>query len=99
MAIPKVTAEAETGPLETAIAQFEAAAERLNLDHGLREVLRTCKRELASNFPVQMDGGATKVFTGYRVQHHLARGPAKGGIRYHPALTLDEGRALRRWEP
>src|SRR3990170_2137374 len=72
MAIPKVTAEAETGPLETAIAQFEAAAERLNLDRGLREVLGTCKRELASNFPVQMDDGSTKVFTGYRVQHNPA---------------------------
>ncbi|MDP2675538.1 MAG: Glu/Leu/Phe/Val dehydrogenase [Dehalococcoidia bacterium] len=97
MAIPKVTAKAEAGPLETAIAQFQAAAERLNLDHGLREVLGSCKRELASNFPVQMDDGSTKVFTGYRVQHNLARGPAKGGIRYHPAVTLDEVRALAMW--
>jgi glutamate dehydrogenase (NAD(P)+) len=97
MPIARVTAKAETGPLETAIAQFEAAAERLNLDHGLRQVLGTCKRELASNFPVQMDDGSTKVFTGYRVQHNLARGPAKGGIRYHPAVTLDEVRALAMW--
>src|SRR3989304_3361812 len=97
MPIAKVTASAETGPLETAIAQFEAAAERLNLNGGLRQVLGTCKRELASNFPVQMDDGSTKVFTGYRVQHNLARGPAKGGIRYHPAVTLDEVRALAMW--
>ncbi|KKM19474.1 hypothetical protein LCGC14_1655300 [marine sediment metagenome] len=81
-------------PLDTAIAQFESAAQRLNLDAGLRQVLATCKRELATNFPVQMDDGSIKVFTGYRVQHNLARGPAKGGIRYHPSVSLDEMRAL-----
>ncbi|HLB26989.1 MAG TPA: Glu/Leu/Phe/Val dehydrogenase [Dehalococcoidia bacterium] len=97
MATPDATARAEAGPLETAIAQFHAAAEKLDLDPGLRQVLGTCKRELASNFPVQMDDGSTKVFTGYRVQHNLARGPAKGGIRYHPAVTLDEVRALAMW--
>ncbi len=83
-----------TNPLDTAIAQFEAAAQRLNLDPGLRHVLATSKRELATNFPVQMDDGSIKVFTGYRVQHNLARGPAKGGIRYHPSVSLDEMRAL-----
>ena len=86
-----------TNPLDTAIAQFESAAQRLNLDPGLRQVLATCKRELATNFPVQMDDGSIKVFTGYRVQHNLARGPAKGGIRYHPAVGLDEVRALAMW--
>jgi glutamate dehydrogenase (NAD(P)+) len=86
-----------TNPLDTAIAQFEAAAQRLNLDPGLRQVLATCKRELATNFPVQMDDGSIKVFTGYRVQHNLARGPAKGGIRYHPSVSLDEMRALAMW--
>ena len=84
-------------PLDTAIAQFETAAQRLNLDPGLRQVLATCKRELATNFPVQMDDGSIKVFTGYRVQHNLARGPAKGGIRYHPSVSLDEMRALAMW--
>ncbi|MCH8345317.1 MAG: Glu/Leu/Phe/Val dehydrogenase [Chloroflexi bacterium] len=84
-------------PLDTAIAQFESAAQRLNLDPGLRQVLATCKRELATNFPVQMDDGSIKVFTGYRVQHNLARGPAKGGIRYHPSVSLDEMRALAMW--
>src|SRR3970040_749970 len=97
MATPDAAAKAKTGPLETAIAQFEAAADRLNLDRGLRQVLGTCKRELATHFPVQMDDGSTKVFTGYRVQHNLARGPAKGGIRYHPAVSLDEVRALAMW--
>ncbi len=86
-----------TNPLDTAIAQFESAAQRLNLDPGLRQVLATCKRELATNFPVQMDDGSIKVFTGYRVQHNLARGPAKGGIRYHPNVSLDEMRALAMW--
>jgi glutamate dehydrogenase (NAD(P)+) len=86
-----------TNPLDTAIAQFETAAQRLSLDPGLRQVLATCKRELATNFPVQMDDGSIKVFTGYRVQHNLARGPAKGGIRYHPSVSLDEMRALAMW--
>ncbi|MCH8920178.1 MAG: Glu/Leu/Phe/Val dehydrogenase, partial [Chloroflexi bacterium] len=86
-----------TNPLDTAIAQFESAAQRLNLDPGLRQVLATCKRELATNFPVQMDDGSVRVFTGYRVQHNLARGPAKGGIRYHPSVSLDEMRALAMW--
>ena len=81
MAISK-TAKPATTPLESAIAQFEAAAESLNLDPGLRQVLCACKRELAAAFPVQMDDGSTQVFRGFRVQHNVARGPAKGGIRY-----------------
>ncbi len=94
MTVSKTTAGPVTNPLDTAIAQFEAAADRLNLDSGLRLMLGVCKRELTTNFPVQMDDGSTKVFTGSRVQHNLARGPAKGGIRYHPAVSLDEVRAL-----
>jgi glutamate dehydrogenase (NAD(P)+) len=97
MAAPRAAPQPTTNPLDTALSQFEAAAERLNLDPGLRQVLGTCKREFATNFPVQMDDGSTKVFTGYRVQHNLARGPAKGGIRYHPAVSLDEVRALAMW--
>ena len=97
MTVPKAAAKPGANPLDTAIAQFERAADRLNLDPGLRQVLGTCKRELATHFPVQMDDGSTKVFTGYRVQHNLARGPAKGGIRYHPAVALDEVRALAMW--
>jgi glutamate dehydrogenase (NAD(P)+) len=83
--------------LTTALAQFDATAERLDLDDGIRGVLRCCKRELAVNFPVQMDDGSIREFTGYRVQHNLARGPAKGGLRYHPDVSIDEVRALAMW--
>jgi glutamate dehydrogenase (NAD(P)+) len=77
--------------------QFDEAAEKLDLDAGLRRVLRVPKRELTVNFPVTMDDGHVEVFTGYRVQHNLSRGPAKGGIRYHQDVTLDEVRALAMW--
>ncbi len=78
-------------------AQFDHAAEQLDLDPGLRRVLRVPKRELTVNFPVTLDDGRVEVFTGYRVQHNLSRGPAKGGIRYHQDVTLDEVRALAMW--
>jgi glutamate dehydrogenase (NAD(P)+) len=78
-------------------SQFDHAAEQLDLDPGLRKVLRVPKRELTVNFPVTMDDGRVEVFTGYRVQHNLSRGPAKGGIRYHQDVTLDEVRALAMW--
>ncbi len=77
--------------------QFDLAAERLNLDQGLRRVLREPRRELTVHFPVKMDDGSVQVFTGYRVQHNLGRGPAKGGIRYHQDVTLDEVKALAMW--
>src|SRR5207253_9415004 len=77
--------------------QFDEAAEKLDLDDGLRRVLRVPKRELTVKLPVTMDDGHVEVFTGYRVQHNLARGPAKGGIRYHQDVTLDEVRALAMW--
>jgi len=77
--------------------QFDLAAERLNLSPGLRKVLREPKRELTVHFPVKMDDGSVEVFTGYRVQHNLSRGPAKGGIRYHQNVTLDEVKALAMW--
>src|SRR6185436_15323355 len=78
-------------------SQFDNAAEQLDLDPGMRKVLRVPKRELTVNFPVTMDDGHVEVFTGYRVQHNLSRGPAKGGIRYHQDVTLDEVRALAMW--
>jgi glutamate dehydrogenase (NAD(P)+) len=80
-----------------ALRQFDIAADRLHLEDDLRQILRTCKRELTVNFPVRMDDGSIRVFQGYRVQHSLARGPAKGGIRYHPQVDLDEVRALAMW--
>ena len=77
--------------------QFDAAADALDLEDGLRRVLRVPKRQLTVNFPVTMDDGHVEVFTGYRVQHNLSRGPAKGGIRFHQNVDLDEVRALAMW--
>jgi glutamate dehydrogenase (NAD(P)+) len=84
-------------PFQVAVAQFDAAAERLNLTQELREILRAPKRELTVNFPVRMDDGRVEMFTGYRVQHNINRGPAKGGIRYDLGVSLDEVRALAMW--
>jgi len=84
-------------PYHMAVQQFEAAAERLNLSEDMREILRVPKRELSVNFPVRLDNGRIKTFTGYRVQHNVIRGPAKGGIRYSPDVTLDEVKALAMW--
>jgi glutamate dehydrogenase (NAD(P)+) len=80
-----------------AVQQFEIAAEKLNLSEDMREILRQPKRELTVNFPVRLDNGRIKTFTGYRVQHNVNRGPAKGGIRYGPEVTLDEVKALAMW--
>ena len=77
--------------------QFDLAAERLGMDEGMRQVLREPRRELTVHFPVHMDDGSVRVFTGYRVQHNLGRGPAKGGIRYHQDVSLDEVKALAMW--
>jgi glutamate dehydrogenase (NAD(P)+) len=84
-------------PYEVAVEQFMIAADKLNLDEGMKQILSKPKRELTVNFPVRMDDGSFKVFTGYRVQHSLTRGPAKGGIRYHQDVSLDEVRALAMW--
>ena len=87
----------ELNPFEIAKQQFDRAADYLELEQSLRNVLRSAKRQLIVSIPVRMDGGETKVFEGYRVQHNIARGPAKGGIRYHPNVTLDEVKALASW--
>jgi glutamate dehydrogenase (NAD(P)+) len=84
-------------PFRIAQQQFDKAAELLELPQSISEVLRVPQRELTVNFPVKMDNGSTKVYTGYRVQHNLGRGPVKGGIRYHPAVDIDEVRALAMW--
>jgi glutamate dehydrogenase (NAD(P)+) len=89
--------EASINAWQVAQHQFDLAAERLNLDQGLRRVLREPRRELTVHFPVKMDDGSVQVFTGYRVQHNLGRGPAKGGLRYHQDVTLDEVKALAMW--
>ena len=89
--------ESESNPFKIAQQQLDNVAKRLNLKKGLHEILRRPRRELSVNFPVRMDSGEIKVFTGYRVQHNQARGPCKGGIRYHWNVTLDEVRALAMW--
>ncbi len=84
-------------PFETAQRQVDIVAKVLNLDPGTISILKHPKRELTVNFPVRMDDGSYRVFTGYRVQYNMARGPCKGGIRYHPQVSLDEVRALAAW--
>jgi glutamate dehydrogenase (NAD(P)+) len=83
--------------LDAALRQFDGAADHLDLDPGLRAILRVPQREFTTHFPVRLDDGTTRIFTGYRVQHNVARGPAKGGIRYHPSTDLDDVRALAMW--
>ncbi|HEX8597336.1 MAG TPA: Glu/Leu/Phe/Val dehydrogenase [Chloroflexia bacterium] len=84
-------------PYQIAVEQFMQAADKLHLDEGMKQILAHPKRELTVHFPVRMDDGSYRVFTGYRVQHSLTRGPAKGGIRYHQDVTLDEVKALAMW--
>ncbi len=84
-------------PYEVAVAQFDEAADRLGLSQSMRAILRKPKRELIVNFPVRKDNGDVEMFTGYRVQHNINRGPAKGGIRFSPEVSLDEVRALAMW--
>ncbi len=84
-------------PFQIAIEQFDRAAHRLKLDPDLAAILRQPKRQLIVSIPIRMDDGKVKVFEGFRVQHNVARGPAKGGIRYHPNVTLDEVKALSMW--
>jgi glutamate dehydrogenase (NAD(P)+) len=95
--MPRIAPREDLNPYRISQIQFDIAAEYLKLDPGLRQILRTPKRVFEVSVPTKMDNGQIKVFTGYRVQHNIARGPAKGGIRYHPAVTLDEVKALAAW--
>jgi glutamate dehydrogenase (NAD(P)+) len=88
---------AEKTTYEIAVEQFDNAASYLDIPTSIREMLRIPKRELTVNFPVQMDDGSVRIFTGYRIHHSTVMGPSKGGIRYHPDVTLDEVRALAMW--
>jgi glutamate dehydrogenase (NAD(P)+) len=92
-----ISHENETNPWLAAAARFDEAAARLKLDDGMRKVLGTSTKEITVHIPVQLDDGRLEVFTGYRVQHSLARGPSKGGIRFAADVTLDEVRALASW--
>src|ERR1700684_3624824 len=95
--IPRIAPREDLNPYRIAQIQFDIAAEHLKLDPGLRQILRTPKRIMEVSIPTKMDNGQVKVFTGFRVQHNIARGPAKGGLRYHPNVTLDEVKALAMW--
>ena len=95
--LPRMAPREDLNPFRIAQIQFDMAAEYLKLDPGLRQILRTPKRVLEVSIPVKMDNGQTKVFVGFRVQHNVSRGPAKGGLRYHPNVTLDEVKALAAW--
>ncbi len=97
MATTTHTIEQESNPWEQQAARFNLAADKLKLDEGLWRVLRQPNREIIVHIPVALDNGQLEVFTGYRVQHSIARGPAKGGVRYAPDVTLDEVRALASW--
>src|SRR5438270_2053513 len=97
MATKTISLAQEINPWEAQAARFDLAAQKLNLDEGLMKVLRYPTREIILHIPVMMDNGHIEVFTGYRVQHSIARGPGKGGIRYSPDVTLDEVRALASW--
>ncbi len=92
-----VSLEQELNPWEAQAARFDFAAQKLNLEEGLWKILSTPSREIIVHIPVGMDDGRIEVFTGFRVQHSIARGPAKGGVRYSPDVTLDEIRALASW--
>ncbi len=92
-----MTLDQEINPWEAQSTRFDYAAKKLNLDEGLWKLLRTPEREIIVHFPVVMDDSRIEMFTGFRVQHSIARGPCKGGIRYSPEVTLDEVRALASW--
>jgi glutamate dehydrogenase/leucine dehydrogenase len=89
--------QVKPNPFENALEQLRIAAGYLKLEEGIHQILANPKRELKVSLPVKMDNGKIQVFTGFRVQHNDARGPFKGGIRYHPGVTLDEVKALASW--
>jgi glutamate dehydrogenase (NAD(P)+) len=95
--VTSISLEQENNPWLAAAARFDEAAARLNLDDGMRKILKSPAREITVNIPVLLDDGRLEVFTGYRVQHSIARGPGKGGIRFDKHVTLDEVRALASW--
>ena len=92
-----IGANSQLNPLENAERQFEEAATKLQLNAGVKEMLKRPRRATIQSLPIMMDDGTIKVFTGYRVQHSIARGPAKGGIRFHQDVTLEEVEALASW--
>lgn len=86
-----------TGMYENVMHEFNKAADKMQLDPGIRKILGTTQNEIVVHFPVRMDNGEIEVLTGYRVQHNNALGPYKGGLRYHPTVDIDAARALATW--
>ena len=97
MQVEGTNTQKELNPLANAERQFDEAASRLNLPEGIREIIKRPRRATIQSLPIHMDDGSFKVFIGYRVQHSITRGPAKGGIRFHPDVTLEEVSALAAW--
>ncbi|HYC27049.1 MAG TPA: Glu/Leu/Phe/Val dehydrogenase dimerization domain-containing protein, partial [Nitrososphaerales archaeon] len=97
ISIMKQMGQAKPNPFDNALEQLRIAAEYLKLEDGIHQMLAHPKREVTVSLPTRMDNGETRVFTGYRVQYSDARGPSKGGIRYHPNVSLDEVKALACW--
>ena len=97
MSIVTRVQDSEINPFEAVMSRFDIAAQKLNLDDGLYQFLRYPRREITVYIPVFMDTGRLQVFTGYRVQHNISRGPSKGGLRFAPDVTLDEIKALAAW--
>ena len=87
----------ERSLFEMAVEQFHTAANMMGLNDNMRRLLSVCQRQFTVNFPVQMDDGSLQMFEGHRVQHNIGRGPAKGGIRFHQNVNLDEVKALAMW--
>lgn len=98
MAVDTTTAQVhDTSLFDVAVEQFDIAADLIGLDDDMRRVLSRCERQLTVNFPVEMDDGSVEVFTGHRVHHNSGPGPTKGGIRFHPDVTVEEVKALSMW--
>ena len=97
MQVEGTNIQKELNPLANAERQFDEAASRLNLPEGIKDIIKRARRATIVSLPIQLDDGSFKVFTGYRVQHSIVRGPAKGGIRFHPDVTLEEVEALAAW--
>jgi glutamate dehydrogenase (NAD(P)+) len=95
--LPREKAKSKRGVMDNVMAQFNTAADRINLNPNIRKILKITNNEIIVHFPVKMDNGDMEIFTGYRVQHNNALGPYKGGLRYHPTVDIDAAKALAMW--
>ena len=97
MATTETTSHLRENPFQIARQQLRLVGQTFNIDPNLISVLQECKKAVEVAIPISMDDGSIRAFAGFRVQHNVARGPSKGGIRYHPDVTLDEVKALSMW--